>query len=391
MKAALIFAPALLALSLSATASASTPTSARPAATAPQDTIIIRLPNKVVMTLLVRDAAQLKQLKTYHLDSLTSRLGTYITQAEAAARNSKTERVTVEFYPDRDQPGQNLPEQVRITTSKSQANRNRVEVALNKRFGLTVTTDEKGAKNYDLKVNPDESGERRRARADSTRLAKERNRNRYSQFRFDAGLNALVNKEPYTTAPGLAPGQLELRPGGSRFINIGLAYAQRLGGKRSPVFLSLGPEFAFNNYMLQGNSRWLNNNGRTEVVGLTDGRELEKSKLATTTANVPLMLNLRVRNARGKPAFSLGAGGFVGYLLGEHTKVKYTRDGDSVKDKDRGAFNLNEFQYGVQGTLGLGSLTLFGKYNLNELFKEGRGPQTQVVSFGVQVFNVFHN
>ena len=51
-----------------------------------KDTIVVRLPNKATLTLTVRDAAQLRELKNYHLDSLTSRLATYITQAEAAAK-----------------------------------------------------------------------------------------------------------------------------------------------------------------------------------------------------------------------------------------------------------------------------------------------------------------
>lgn len=55
-----------------------------------EDTIVVRLPNKAVITLMVRDAAQLRQLKQYQLDSLTSRLATYISQAEAAAKNATT-------------------------------------------------------------------------------------------------------------------------------------------------------------------------------------------------------------------------------------------------------------------------------------------------------------
>lgn len=392
MKPTFFVAFALLALGLGAAPATAAATATTPALTTlaafgpaarPRDTITVRLPNQVVMTLLVRDAAQLRELKNYHLDSLTSRLGTYIAQAEAAAKTAKTERVTMEFYPDKDQPGQRLPEQVRITTHRTHPNTNKMLVVLGRKLNVELDTDENGDKQLTSRRT---NGEPRR---DSVREA-HANRSHFSDFRLDVGLNAFVNEKAYATAAGLPAGRLELRPEGARYVNIGLAYAQRLGGPRSPFYLSLGPEFAFNNYMLQGNNRWLNANGRTEVVGETSERELQKSKLSTTTVNVPLMLTLNSHrhNARGRTAFKLGAGGFAGYLLGQHSKIKYYQDGDSHKDKDRGSFNLNEFQYGLQGTVGLGGLALFAKYNLNELFKANRGPQTQVLSFGLTLSGI---
>lgn len=377
----------LLSLAVLLTLSAPPLASAAPAAPGPRllvlsptDTITVRLPNRAVLTVLVRDAAQLQELKNYHLDSLMSRLGTYINQAEAAAKTAKTDRVTLEFYPDKDQPGQNLPEKVRITTRPRQPDRHRVEVLLNKKLGTNITLNTGSGPGsytmYDGDFIP-------RHRADSLRRERRQGRSHFSDFRLDVGLNTFVNQKAYATAAGLAPGTLELRPEGSRYVNLGLSYAQRLGGRRSPLFVSLGPEFSFNNYMLQGNNRWVSVNGRTEVVGETEGRQLQKSKLATATFTVPLLLTMQLRTARGRPALKLGAGGFAGYLLGQHTKIKYYRDGDVFKDKDHGSFNLNQWQYGLQGTIGLGGLSFFGKYNLNELFKEGRGPQVQVLSFGL--------
>ena len=76
----------------------------------PTDTIVVRLPNKAVMTLVVRDAQQLRQLPQYHLDSLVARLGGYIQRADAAAKVAGTERLTTVFHPNQDQPGQSLPE-----------------------------------------------------------------------------------------------------------------------------------------------------------------------------------------------------------------------------------------------------------------------------------------
>ena len=54
-----------------------------------------------------------------------------------------------------------------------------------------------------------------------------------SSLILDVGLNALVNQKQSPASP---PGQsgVDLRTEGSRYVNIGLDYDFRLGGKRSP-------------------------------------------------------------------------------------------------------------------------------------------------------------
>ncbi|TPG66140.1 porin family protein [Hymenobacter nivis] len=372
----------LLLLAAAYAAAPATARAARPPG-APADTIVVRLPNQATLTLLVRDAAQLRELPKYHLDSLTTRLAGYINQAEAAAKTAKTEQVTMEFYPDRDTPGQRLPEHIRITTHKQNPNAKRVDVALNKAFKIQVNTDDEG--NRSVKINPTPGRDRaeREAHRDSLRAKSyERGNSHAATVVFDLGLNALANQQP-----GAGQSAVDLRPGGSRYVNIGLDYMQRLGGKRSPLYLVLGPEFAFNNYMLNGNNKWVNQNNVTSVVAETNpARQYDKTKLATASVNLPLMLRLKLHDAHYRSTFSIAAGGFVGYRLASWTKLKYTTDGTTYKDKDHGSYNLEDFQYGLQAVVGYGQLHLFAKYNLNPLFKAGQGPDTQVVSFGLRLF-----
>ena len=348
-----------------------------------KDTIVVRLPNQATLTLTVRDAAQLRQMKNYHLDSLTSRLAGYIAQAETAAKNASTDQVTLQFYPDKDQPGKNLPEQIRITTRKKIPNTNRVDVALNKAFGVTVTTDEHGSKSYNTSEGRDK--EQRQAHRDSLYRKNIEHKHGSANLIIDLGVNALVNQKQYF-APGGQLEPIDLRTEGSRYVNIGLVYFARLGGKHSPVSLAVGPEFTFNNFMLSGNNKWVNNNGRTDVVRETDGRQFQKSKLASSSINLPLMLRLTLRDSHYKSTFTLGAGGFVGYRIKSWTKLKYTSNGTTYKDKEDGSYNMENFLYGLQGTIGYRHLELFAKYNMNNLFKAGVGPDTQILSFGVRLF-----
>ena len=348
------------------------------------DTIVVRLPNKATLTLTVRDATQLREMKNYQLDSLTSRLAGYIAQAEAAAKTAKTNQVTMEFYPDKDQPGKNMPEQIRITTHKptggSTTSTNKVDVMV-----------EKVAKNAGLsfKIGGKTAEEReiREVQRDSSRLKALEKHHSKTNIIFDLGLNVLVNKKSYLSPTG-QPESLDLRTEGARYVNIGLDRDFRLGGNRSPLSLTVGPNFAFNNYMLSGNNKWVNANGRTDVVRETDGRQFQKSKLATSSINLPLMLRLQLHDAHYRPTFTVGAGGFVGYRIKSWTKLKYTNDGTTYKDKEDGSYNMENFLYGLQGTIGYRSLEFFGKYNMNSLFKTNTGPDTQVLSFGVRVFGV---
>ncbi|UYZ64039.1 PorT family protein [Hymenobacter weizhouensis] len=352
----------------------------------PDDTILVKLPNQATMTLFVKNKAQLRELRSYKLDSLLLLLEGYITQAEAAGKNSKSDKVTLEFYPAKDRPGKQLPEQIRVTVRNDGATRSagakgdKVEVTMGRLFGVKVEegTGANGSDRVEVHLGStpkDDSINNARRKAKQEERA---NRAVRSNFNLNLGLNAWVNQAGSTTTDV----QPDLRPFGSRYLSLNWHYDIRVGRRGSPLYLVTGPELAFNNYMLDGNYQFADADNRTEIAQAPAGRELEKSKLAVTTINLPLMAKLSFQNKKGKDAFRIGAGGFVGYRLGSHTKLKYEQDGRTRKDKDRGGYNLQDFQYGVQGIIGIRGIELFAKYNLNEVFKDNRGPQAQTLSFG---------
>jgi hypothetical protein len=358
--------------------------SARPA-THLDDTIIVKLPNQATMTLFVKNKAQLREMRNYKLDSLLVLLDGYITQAEAAGKNSKSDQVTMEFYPAKDQPGKKVPEQIRITVRSEDGKTNtktmtRTDVVMGRVFGVTVydKQDDKGDDHVSVRISstPDSVKQAQRKAKQEERA----NRAVHTNFNVDLGLNTLVNK---SVGPG--ENELDLRPIGSRYLSLNYNYDIRVGKKGSPFHLITGPELSFNNFMLDKNYRFADDNNITRVVA--DTRSLEKSKLTMTTLNLPLMASLRFRGKNDRDGFHIGAGGFAGYRLGSHTKLKYEEEGRTRKDKDRGSYNLSDFQYGLQGTIGIRGLDLFVKYNLNDTFKDNRGPQAQTLSFGISLLN----
>lgn len=349
------------------------------------DTIVVKLPNQATMTLFVKNKQQLRELRAYKLDSLMILLDTYISQAEAAGKNSKSEQVTMEFYPAKDQPGRQVPEQIRITmrndeSRNSTVRENNVEVRMGRIFGVSVQEKSDGSKDrVDIHVGSTPKDDSIASAKRKAKQEEKQNRAVHSNFNIDLGLNTLVNVE--TPVGQTEP---DLKPVGSRYLSLNWHYDIRVGQKGSPFHLLTGPELAFNNYMLDDNSRFVNTAGVTTLQVDAD-RSLEKSKLAVTTINLPLMAILDFQDKKGRDAFRIGAGGFVGYRLGSHTKIKYNEDGRTHKDKDRGSYNLEDFQYGLQGTIGIRKLDLFAKYSLNDLFQSNRGIQAQTFSFGVSL------
>jgi hypothetical protein len=313
-------------------------------------------------------------------------LGSYIDQAEAAGKRSGNGQVTMEFYPAKEKPNSGAaPEQVRVTVRGNQPKTERVEVMLGKMGVHVESQTEIDGKNDHVSIK---IGEGDSHKADSLKRIKQqqrRDRLTGSDVGVNVGLNALTNNKFFVVNGVDQP--YDLRPIGSRYASIDWKFWFRTG-KKSPLYFNLGPEIAFNNYMLDNNRQFVQTDARTEIQRPADSRQLEKSKLAVTTLNLPVGFTLKFRNEKHKEVFRIGAGGFVGTRIGSHTKIKYQEDGRTHKDKDRGSYNLEDFQYGLTGTIGIRGVDFFAKYNMNDLFKAGKGPQTNVVSFGVTLANL---
>lgn len=379
------------------------------------DTIQVRLSSGAAMTLHVRDAGAIKRMRASQMDSLLATLDRYVKQAEAVAQIAgDAGRTALEFYPARDLKNPAAPEKLRVvvyndpkrgaTTTTSTASGTMpvivsgevTDVSVGGRSGVRVRVEEGnghdrtivhiGASSQDN--DEDERNE------DSIRHARHQ---RFDQERTHGGLNlgfglntlmhsgraALAGTTPSTSVP------VDLRTWGSRYVQLGWLWDTRLGEQvNASPFVRYGFSFAFSNYMLGKNRQWVDENDVTKLQNSTEDRELTKSKLATTVLNLPVIFGVKLRNTAGKEVLRLAAGGYGGYRLGAHTKLKYQEDGKTRKVKDPGSYNLEDWQYGLTGALGIYGTELFVNYNLNEVFKKDRGPSGNVLSFGVTLIGL---
>ncbi|MGI4875641.1 MAG: hypothetical protein ACRYFX_31175 [Janthinobacterium lividum] len=368
-----LLSTAFLALAAVSTAQAQT--------LAPTDTIVVKLPNQAVMMLMVRDAQQLRQLPQYHLDSLVARLGGYIKQTDEAAKTANGDQVTRQFYPDKDHPGQGLPDQIRVTTRQPQGSRSTdVEVGHEVKPRVSVGRDDED-RVIIIRSKKNRAGEV--ASADSARHSYGADRH-IVKFCFDYGLSFFTNNANHND-----PEVPNLYTKSSGYFNFGLHYVQPLHyTKQSRLGLTVGPDFIFSDFHLPSSHIWTTNSARTTSVATPSNMQVDYSRLLVTTLNLPIMAELKLLDKRQKRTLTAGLGGFVGVRLHSSIQTRYNVAGNDndLESLEEGKLHVNDFQYGAQAELGFIGLRFIARYNFNELFESGQGPKTHMMSVGIMLF-----
>lgn len=342
-----------------------------------QDTIVVKMANGAKMVLYLQNIEQLKAFENYSLDSLMRVLNKYVDQVDrmdSANKELKSQETTVVFGKEG-----NDPETVTITVQETgqdgKVTKEKHEIRINKNIKIDVEIEEKDG-NTKVDVNVPNRAER-----DSIRTSNERKSYKATRFNFDVdlGLNNFLNADDQQVP--------DLKPLGSRYVSLNWHLNSQIGGRKSSFYLMSGLEFAFNNYMFDRNFVIEEDVNNVTYFRRETEINYDKSKLTHSSVNVPLMPMLKFKRQNGKEGFKIGVGPFAGYRLGAHSKFKFEDGGKTQKEKVRSSYNLSDFQYGLTGVVGYGNLDLFVKYNMNDLFKDSRGPDANVISFGLRLFN----
>ena len=106
-------------------------------------------------------------------------------------------------------------------------------------------------------------------------------------------------------------------------------------------------------------------------VGIIPNPEnFRKNKLAITYLDIPFEFRFHPTGTEEGEGFFMSAGGILGVRLTSHTKWKYQDNGETVRQKITGRFNLNNFRYGYQFRLGFRGVHLFYKQYLSDVFRD---------------------
>lgn len=178
---------------------------------------------------------------------------------------------------------------------------------------------------------------------------------------------------------------------GSRFFELGYTLSTRVFKESNWLRFKYGLSLQYNGLKPTDNRYFVKSGDITSLEVFSE--DLKKSKLRFTNLVVPVFFEFgpskkiegedyfRYSTSR---KFKVGIGAYGGLRIGTKQKLKYKVDGDREKDKIKSDFNASDFVYGVSGYIGVGGISLYGKYDLNPLFKSPNAKQNNI-SLGLRI------
>ncbi len=195
-------------------------------------------------------------------------------------------------------------------------------------------------------------------------------RRTYSDVVIAIGFNnALIEGQSLEDSP--------YKIGGSRFFELGLQWRTRVFKNSNWLRLNYGLSFQFNGLKPDNNQYFVQNGDQTELQEFDV--ELNKAKLRMDNLVFPIHFEFgpsKLYQSENKIRYSLrkqfrmGIGGYGGFNIGTRQKLKYSRNGEDIKDKLKRDYNTSDLIYGLSAYAGFDNTLLYVKYDLNPIFKD---------------------
>jgi hypothetical protein len=178
----------------------------------------------------------------------------------------------------------------------------------------------------------------------------------------------------------------------SQFVEWGITFRSNLFKDKKVLNLKYGLSFMYNNLHATDNRIFVANGTQTNLelfpFDLKDNRAYFKNVYVT----IPLHLEfdfskVKTRNDKkyyeSHTGFRFGIGGFVGYNINSKQFLDYKVDGYRNSIRQKGNWNVNDWNYGLSTYIGYRQTSLYVKYDINPLFKNNTIDQNNV-SLGVR-------
>jgi hypothetical protein len=189
--------------------------------------------------------------------------------------------------------------------------------------------------------------------------------------------NAIIDGESFDDTP--------YEIGGSRFFEIGWAWKTRVFNNSNFLRIKYGFSFQVNGLKPTDN-RVFEQNGNITTLEEFEF-DLSKSKLKYTNLVFPVHLEFGPSKKiehdtyfrySTRKQFKVGVGGYAGFNTDTRQKLKYSANGDRVKEKINRDYNTTDFVYGLSSYIAFGSTALYVKYDLSPIFKDQTVDQNNI-------------
>ena len=180
---------------------------------------------------------------------------------------------------------------------------------------------------------------------------------------FDLGFaNYQDNTENKTTPIGNLPNTSYLKLNNLKSSNVNIwIVQQKVNLYEHYINLKYGVGIEMYNFRFEQPISFRNDPSNAVYI---DNVKFSKDKLFVEYLSVPIQLNFQ-SNPSNDRSFYASIGLSPGYLIQSHTKQISEERG---KKKVNGNFNLDNYKMATIGELGIGSIRLYGTYNMTNLF-----------------------
>ena len=173
----------------------------------------------------------------------------------------------------------------------------------------------------------------------------------------------------------------------STFFEWGISLRTNIIKDKRLLNFKYGVSFMYNN-LTATDDRYFVDNGdqtilQTSPINLSDKESYFKNVYVT----VPLHLELdfskpKTRNDKtyyvSHTGFRIGIGGYGGYNINSKQFLEYKVDNYEFKERQKGDWNVTDWNYGLSTYVGYGRTSLYLKYDLNPLFKDNTVDQNNI-------------
>lgn len=222
-----------------------------------------------------------------------------------------------------------------------------------------------------------------RAVKDSTNTKQHVYKRTTSQFVFAIGVNRLMNDGEADT---------ENYKWRSDFYEWGVSWNTRLAKSNNLLHLKYGLSLQYNNLRPANNQIFVTTEDNQTLLA-NSGRDIDVARLRYVNLVVPMHLEFdftKKRTVNDKVTFPshksvrVGLGGYAGLNVKEKQILKFRNEnGNDVKQKTKGDYNVNDFVYGISAYVGYGEFSLYAKYDLQPVFANNEIDQNNL-SLGIR-------
>jgi hypothetical protein len=217
---------------------------------------------------------------------------------------------------------------------------------------------------------------------DSTKVREYDYKRTTSQFVFALGANRLVTDGNIDN---------DNFKGRSDFYEWGVTSNTRMFKNNNLLHIKYGLSLQYNNLRPDGNKVFAVDGNKTGLVDTGIDVKVSRFRYVNLVIPVHFELDFTKKQVNGDKtyyptheSFRIGFGGYGGFNVKEKQIVKYEdENGNKVKDKTKGDFNVNDFVYGVSAYIGYGEVSLYAKYDLQTVFSNNDIDQNNL-SLGVR-------